>query len=236
MGVFLTEFFILWRYKGLPHARGGVSINVHGITRQSRSSPRPWGCFFLTSWSNEKTGVFPTPVGVFLKIGKKSVWNKGLPHARGGVSQRRPDNIRALASSPRPWGCFHKQQQQQHRNKVFPTPVGVFLIVKVWFVDLIGLPHARGGVSYEFHFFLYRSSLPHARGGVSRLVSLFAPRWRSSPRPWGCFSQDEKTAETHIVFPTPVGVFLSNKLEQRKRRRLPHARGGVSERAFIPYC
>ncbi|SMG65274.1 hypothetical protein BMETH_321_6 [methanotrophic bacterial endosymbiont of Bathymodiolus sp.] len=31
-----------------------------------------------------------------------------------------------------------------------------------------------------------------------------------------------------MVFPTPVGVFLSSSVESRPLVRLPHARGGVS--------
>ncbi len=32
------------------------------------SSPRPWGCFHITLYSEPLLNVFPTPVGVFLVL------------------------------------------------------------------------------------------------------------------------------------------------------------------------
>ncbi|SMG65270.1 hypothetical protein BMETH_321_2 [methanotrophic bacterial endosymbiont of Bathymodiolus sp.] len=32
----------------LPHARGGVSPVIKSKALDSQSSPRPWGCFFIT--------------------------------------------------------------------------------------------------------------------------------------------------------------------------------------------
>ena len=51
--------------------------------------------------------------------------------------------------------------------KVFPTPVGVFLIV--------------------YHAATKEQSLPHARGGVSIIILILRLKTGSSPRPWGCF-------------------------------------------------
>ncbi len=50
----------------------------------------------------------------------------------------------------------------------------------------------------------------------------------SSPRPWGCFLHPTFRLSPHVVFPTPVGVFLPHRLRRPARRCLPHARGGVS--------
>ena len=133
--------------------------------------------------------------------------------------------------------------------RVFPTPVGVFLGRRDMREDVIGLPHARGGVSKSLAgaSWLTESSprpwgcfrmivdhrtriggLPHARGGVS-----FSPwpRWRqgkSSPRPWGCFPRAVGALRRATVFPTPVGVFLLAFDIVGREDRLPHARGGVS--------
>ncbi len=70
-------------------------------------------------------------------------------------------------SSPRPWGCFLLNLPLSSFSKVFPTPVGVFLLKVVWLALQQGLPHARGGVS------------------VAPPADSLAER--SSPRPWGCF-------------------------------------------------
>ena len=73
-------------------------------------------------------------------------------------------------------------------SKVFPTPVGVFLITEGFWTFWLCLPHARGGVS-------------------SSVIFAAASDW-SSPRPWGCFRFILVILEIRLVFPTPVGVFL----------------------------
>ncbi len=52
------------------------------------------------------TEVFPTPVGVFPSSRERSSRRAGLPHARGGVSQKASIITDPEGSSPRPWGCF----------------------------------------------------------------------------------------------------------------------------------
>ena len=71
---------------------------------------------------------------------------------------------------------------------VFPTPVGVFLLLSPKLDGFRGLPHARGGVS------TCKSRRVKAAG--------------SSPRPWGCFQGAPRFGWDAQVFPTPVGVFL----------------------------
>ncbi len=70
--------------------------------------------------------------------------------------------------------------------------------------------------------------LPHARGGVSYLFFLMSNNFSSSPRPWGCFYYDIDIEIENAVFPTPVGVFLNVLLVGLYGGSLPHARGGVS--------
>ena len=53
----------------------------------ARSSPRPWGCFQTSDDKKISMLVFPTTVGVFLKIADFILQAICLPHARGGVSQ-----------------------------------------------------------------------------------------------------------------------------------------------------
>ena len=113
-----------------------------------------------------------------------------------------------LASSPRPWGCFRLPSVHPGRSLVFPTPVGVFLLLAAVMV--------------------WRPSLPHARGGVSTLGMAISYRYSSSPRPWGCFSICTRRERGCTVFPTPVGVFLTRPPWIPRPGGLPHARGGVS--------
>ncbi len=113
-----------------------------------------------------------------------------------------------VESSPRPWGCFPAGIAQRHQELVFPTPVGVFL--------------------YPEHRYNQRHRLPHARGGVSRMIIQNLILSWSSPRPWGCFPLLVEWCCCRLVFPTPVGVFLSRAADVAAGKRLPHARGGVS--------
>ena len=90
-----------------------------------------------------------------------------LPHARGGVSSTGTAESGIIGSSPRPWGCFSVKEKIKAAFDVFPTPVGVFLVVYAVPV----LP----------------SGLPHTRGGVSGTVFYASKNGMSSPHPWGCF-------------------------------------------------
>ena len=92
-------------------------------------------------------GVFPTHVGVFLRVGTFPDGYCRLPHARGGVSSGGTMEFTALESSPRTWGCFYDYDCPYGYAGVFPTHVGVFPPFILYIFSLDGLPHARGGVS-----------------------------------------------------------------------------------------
>ena len=153
--------------------------------------------------------VFPTPVGVFPWFRLCAERIPSLPHARGGVSIRVLKLRSWHLSSPRPWGCFLWQIIQTYISFVFPTPVGVFPDSVISSGACKRLPHARGGVSIKCQREITCSS--------------------SSPRPWGCFFFPVQRRFQRPVFPTPVGVFPKGRQGVATLRRLPHARGGVSE-------
>ena len=208
VGVFLKFRAACPHDSGLPHARGGVSL-FDGMQRDvKRSSPRPWGCFLQHIGQQEVLTVFPTPVGVFRYRRTASAIMRRLPHARGGVSTRPASGTAQRQSSPRPWGCFYSSRACAKASLVFPTPVGVFLIL---------------GSSSSI-----RRSLPHARGGVSNSGRIPFRCLESSPRPWGCFYSAPLDCGHLDVFPTPVGVFLLYEKKGQVLACLPHARGGVS--------
>ena len=68
VGVFLELWPSGVGLPGLPHARGGVSAPQYSAAELERSSPRPWGCFLLGPPALLPVRVFPTPVGVFLRV------------------------------------------------------------------------------------------------------------------------------------------------------------------------
>ena len=208
VGVFRKDSRFLLSFRRLPHARGGVSVELFSSESRRLSSPRPWGCFFCRQLRAKAVPVFPTPVGVFQKRLKNIDKTKGLPHARGGVSQDSRFLLSFRLSSPRPWGCFHGSRWGELPQLVFPTPVGVFRTGRDRLDSFCRLPHARGGVS----------------GRTKRPAKNFA----SSPRPWGCFPGYKIASHRPAVFPTPVGVFPFASARRFTAPGLPHARGGVS--------
>ena len=194
----------------LPHARGGVSTSRAHTHDTPQPSPRPWGCFFYKGGWLRSDKAFPTPVGVFPTRHASLTLPDSLPHARGGVSGAGFDELRGRLPSPRPWGCFRGGCLCGLYGSAFPTPVGVFPPLPLSSVTLLGLPHARGGVSHAHH---------HCTSHT-----------QPSPRPWGCFRWIYAAFLEDLAFPTPVGVFPFPVLSLVPVVGLPHARGGVSHR------
>ena len=158
------------------------------MTLADMSSPRSWGCFQIVLSGHFSLSVFPTLVGVFLTLPKRSSHRMGLPHARGGVSTTVHQSTLFRSSSPRSWGCFLMLLNIFQWEVVFPTLVGVFLMVCNLSFLLCRLPHARGGVSITRHYGTFGA--------------------KSSPRSWGCFCTSRTGCTSDLVFPTLVGVFL----------------------------
>ena len=130
VGVFLNmEERNRW-IESLPHARGGVSSLSRRRPKCQQSSPRTWGCFQGCVFNGLREIVFPTHVGVFLQPSDIPCESRGLPHARGGVSHRNSQVNRRPLSSPRTWGCFCRRGGFHRRHGVFPTHVGVFLMME----------------------------------------------------------------------------------------------------------
>ena len=198
--------------KSLPHACGGVSPLYGSSTTVMPSSPRMWGCFYVTASHIIVSLVFPTHVGVFPQTELAIVLRSSLPHACGGVSKKRVSPSWCAPSSPRMWGCFRGIGQKARRNFVFPTHVGVFLRPLDCSESCASLPHACGGVSSSSR-------------RVVRMV------W-SSPRMWGCFQYAKELCAEVWVFPTHVGVFPSSSTSRSGAMCLPHACGGVSTADF----
>ena len=136
--------------RSFPHARGGVSMSTAWYGVMFAFSPRPWGCFFRYNGVTDTKMVFPTPVGVFLHGAENAGVSISFPHARGGVSATVSIYGFKAMFSPRPWGCFYQKRRLKQKRKVFPTPVGVFPHRCGVRGDVLGFPHARGGVSKTF--------------------------------------------------------------------------------------
>ena len=129
VGVFLVSACQLPSLSCLPHTRGGVSVELQDATEERSSSPHAWGCFYEEEEKKGLCYVFPTRVGVFLVCEIYCVLISGLPHTRGGVSDKKPPARRWGQSSPHAWGCFSASCPISSSAIVFPTRVGVFLLL-----------------------------------------------------------------------------------------------------------
>ena len=126
MGVFLIRQTTHLFHHGLPHTCGGVSKRSMAPYVDDVSSPHLWGCFQDHPSACPGSGVFPTPVGVFLKPLALLIIQPGLPHTCGGVSKPMVIKVEVWESSPHLWGCFYQSRIRNDLYAVFPTPVGVF--------------------------------------------------------------------------------------------------------------
>ena len=107
VGVFLISGFPSRPTGCLPHACGGVSSRSSRTKPRLWSSPRMWGCFRQGGSRRLPRKVFPTHVGVFLRITHARTASHSLPHACGGVSMCPAPARIGWKSSPRMWGCFY---------------------------------------------------------------------------------------------------------------------------------
>ncbi len=208
VGVFRTAKRRGRGVQSLPHRRGGVSPTFVLSYWTLWSSPQAWGCFAMLTWVLRHDWVFPTGVGVFRDGKTIAIQQFGLPHRRGGVSQRSPSASALRVSSPQAWGCFALVKAVAWLDCVFPTGVGVF--------------RKRCCRSRRC------GCLPHRRGGVSGCADGGVPLVESSPQAWGCFAPRLRRGAPKTVFPTGVGVFRYTSSAPVLHQCLPHRRGGVS--------
>ena len=124
VGVFLAPPVHSKAFRGLPHARGGVSTTMIALTVMLVSSPRTWGCFFRAVPCAKPHYSLPHARGVFLRRPRPLSGYRSLPHARGGVSSFHSLHFFSGWSSPRTWGCFTLGAGLSGFGIVFPTHVG----------------------------------------------------------------------------------------------------------------
>ena len=150
-------------------------------------SPRMWGC---TCWSKNSlfhSRVFPTHVGVYRC---ERLWQKMadcFPHACGGVPPQFQISESLNSFSPRMWGCTDYIALMERNYEVFPTHVGVYLMIgdhqcnktsfspRMWgCTDHSGSPRTDEAV-FPTHVGVYRMII---------LVCKYCEKF--SPRMWGC--------------------------------------------------
>ena len=176
------------------------------------SSPHTWGCPSDVDRVKVIRELFPTHVGVSLLHVPADAHHPTLPHTRGGVPLEVKMDSTGKRSSPHTWGCPYLVKVSINDAFLFPTHVGVSLIVGLLAPILIPLPHTRGGVPGDVFF------------SVDVCFS--------SPHTWGCPWQGRSYFTSQWLFPTHVGVSLKLLSSYGTIFTLPHTRGGVPMVAF----
>ena len=84
-------------------------------------------------------------MGVDLHLSQYAKDAGRFPHTRGGGPGEDILATGAPRFSPHAWGWTYASDLNETRNKVFPTRVGVDLVVEFIAPPPISFPHTRGG-------------------------------------------------------------------------------------------
>ena len=125
-----------------------------------------WGCTAESLNRHHNHRVFPTHVGVYLLPLLHQRLGTSFPHACGGVPETKMVKETRRTFSPRMWGCTFRERLRPCLRVVFPTHVGVYLLISVIKSKETSFPHACGGVPKD----------PDYTCGIEMF----------SPRMWGC--------------------------------------------------
>ena len=152
-----------------------------------------------------------------------------LLHACGDVSITLTTAADAKESAPRMWRCFHATIHLTYWDFVCSTHVEMFLSIRHFATNRLGLLHACGDVSVlvdrtkvpstvcSTHVEMFLSDcnghreepcLLHACGDVSNKVFNQPLGVSSAPRMWRCFPSLSEIQKIHDVCSTHVEMFL----------------------------
>ena len=171
-----------------PHTRGGVP-SLHEVTAHPLA-------------------VFPTHVGVYLRVRSPISRRLSFPHTRGGVPLSAILTSLSIEFSPHTWGCTL-------------SFVGGELSVD-------GFPHTRGGVPRSVPVSRRTIRFPHTRGGVPRSRASLMPRSPVFPTHVGVYlTQEQIEAVVRSFSPHTWGCIGTHQVLSSGGVRFPHTRGGV---------
>ena len=208
-----------------PHTRGEHGVRIPANTRDSGSSPHPWGTPSTAGTPKNYDRFIPTPVGNTKRANDYQLAVTVHPHTRGEHKEKRGRNnaktvhphtrgehaiqinhIRySCGSSPHPWGTRLKVMKFPALNWFIPTPVG--------------------NTSSRYCVVNRNAVHPHTRGEHNDDPIKYRHCVGSSPHPWG--TRQSKTAEDgrRRFIPTPVGNTGARRSEIFRLTVHPHTRG-----------
>ena len=191
---------------GFPHTRGGGPVRQERCAGPGWFSPHAWGwTCSLRRWAGYRF-VFPTRVGVDLSAPSHLPEFPRFPHTRGGGPVSVPGGVISTEFSPHAWGWTRWSLLRGTTPGVFPTRVGVDLVLSALGREEGRFPHTRGGGPVS--------------AGLAGLNSGF------SPHAWGWTFIRIITSSSRTVFPTRVGVDRATPPNGSITLCFPHTRGG----------
>ena len=231
-----------------PHACGDVPPSAPFASDFPAFSPRLWGCSAILKHRFVRSGVFPTPVGMFRQPTMATNTTPGFPHACGDVPDTSGGRTGRRGFSPRLWGCSANRRFSEVADGVFPTPVGMFRLrspppcrrarfsPRLWGCSAENVPAIPAQRVFPTPVGMFRGkrravgtegSFPHACGDVPAGPPAQSARRAFSPRLWGCSREMTPRPVAIKVFPTPVGMFREHWRVLHERPGFPHACGDV---------
>ena len=123
----------------------GEPIINRGTSTPAKFSPRMWGWARCRLHKWFCRSIFPTHVGVSLKVSEKFIIIFDFPHACGGEPVGVRTGKYTASFSPRMWGWAHQTQLCGCTVLIFPTHVGGEPLFRLLHVPLYHFPHACGG-------------------------------------------------------------------------------------------
>ncbi len=197
-----------------PHARGEHQAASAAATIDDGSSPHPWGTRARARFGATSRRFIPTPVGNTgaspAGAGRWSVH----PHTRGEHYDLAVAALLLGGSSPHPWGTLPPCRTGAADQRFIPTPVGN-----------TSRTAARG---------IRRAVHPHTRGEHGCPLRHPAPRFGSSPHPWGTLPGALGHPGNGRFIPTPVGntLTVSHCFKKRKTTAKFHQAKRPSRRSW----
>ena len=129
---------------GIPHTRGDGPHHAEKDFQTQPYSPHTWGWTWIKSDSTHFFPVFPTHVGMDLRLSYSSWRNISIPHTRGDGPLLVLQSRQAIAYSPHTWGWTSEAVHAFYEESVFPTHVGMDLLLSRRSSTKICIPHTRG--------------------------------------------------------------------------------------------
>ena len=190
---------------GVPHACGDGPGLSEDAARGAESSPRLWGWPAGVRHPASARHEFPTPVGMARMSPQVTAYMPGVPHACGDGPTASTHSPSGVMSSPRLWGWPGPLSNEPDRPGEFPTPVGMARPTSPRTTEPPRVPPACGD-----------GPLPVIDRAVVDVSSL---------RLWGWPDPRHDGGETHLEFPTPVGMARQREPAQEPQEGVPHACG-----------